>query len=862
MTGPVEFQDRKVTPAAVADTPALTAGNFPNRQPSYHYRFNLTSGDRGEIQKYWQDILPEIEYLGADQKELVRQSLEVDIFRTTDKSGEPYIIHPVEVCKLLAGLQMDTATLQAGLLHDTVEDTELTFAQIEELFGTTVKRIVEGETKVSKLPKLSLQGVDEQAENLRQMFLAMTEDYRIILVKLADRLHNMRTIQYMPIHKQHKIARETLDIFAPLAHRLGIWNFKTELEEHSFRALYKSEERDLRAKIQSRDVQYDESLHYCKEAMIEQFEDDPFFRLQNVTVTIQGRQKELYSLWVKLKDPKYRGQLDNIKDTVALRVIIHYERQEGEKEEMYQNRGMYLCYHVLALVQNLRGCVPALGQNQNPVKDYIAVPKPNGYRSLHTCIRHKGQVVEVQIRTEEMHQQAEYGMAAHWLYKTGDVKEKSSESTRQWMDLIKDWNKEIKSSREFIDTIRREILGKRVLVFDQDGKILNLVRGATVVDAAFHIHSEIGLQMAGATINGNKVDLSYELRNGDVVIINTEPHCRPTPEWLRYAKHRSTRNKLRQYFRNQRRGLLIQKGQEILDDFMRQYKDIIQERKGNVPDWFELSRLVKNRAKKFEGIDDLCFHLALATSEIDIRKSMSKVLNIPWDEFTPFEHSPKDYWHGQEKGSEPPVLEPSDFSKYTGSQANKEKSISSSFLHELEEISAWKKNEALKSAPYSTKLPEELLVFDEKRKMRSLCSYCKPVWGDEILGTRDEKGETTLHMSTCPIVVSDTEAASEHGDESAPDMEIVPVKWTDADRNRIYTVDLEVKARDRRFLLSDASIVVSAKAFITDTWSKTIGIVAILRYSVELSDLDHLNELIESVLSIDGVISCQRLMGR
>ncbi|KAG5187971.1 hypothetical protein JKP88DRAFT_197923, partial [Tribonema minus] len=566
----------------------------------------LTPEDDANIAGYWDSLKPELEHLSPSKRKKVLLGLKVAYIAHLGqkrKSGEPFIIHPVAVGGLLAGLKMDCDTVVAGLLHDTVEDTNLTFAQVESFFGRTVRTIVEGETKVSKLPKIALSTyADEQAENLRQMFIAMTEDYRIIIVKLADRLHNMRTLRYMSPEKQRKISRETLDIFAPLAHRLGIWQVKSELEDTAFMYLYPREYRSLKKRLRRRHSRYQRALEQSKAALVQKISEDRMLVDQAVNITVTGRMKELYSLWMKM-ETKYERKLDRIQDVVALRVVLDLQKRPEETVDEWKTRGVWLCYHVLGLVQHLPGCQPVPSQ----VKDYISFPKPNGYQSLHTTIMREGQVVEVQIRTGWMHAVAEFGMASHWLYK-----EQGAPAYRiPWLSAITEWQHEIKSSREFVEVIRRELLGQRVFVFLRDGKILNLSRGAAVIDAAFQIHTEVGLNMIGAFINGQPMPLDYELRNGDVVSIQTSPpgpgeDPRPQPEWLRFAKSRSTRAKLRAHFRTRQRGSLIDAGYLILDDFLRQYRPLLEEVLGGVPDKARLTQMVKTRAPAGTTLDDFC----------------------------------------------------------------------------------------------------------------------------------------------------------------------------------------------------------------------------------------------------------------
>lgn len=465
---------------------------------------DMNEYDRQQVDRYWDRLLPKVSYLGTMQVAKIYDALRV-AYRAhrgqMRKSGDPFIIHPVEVALLLSGLKMDAETVMAGLLHDTVEDTDLTFAEVEAMFGHVVRSIVEGETKVSKLPKLAFNDyADEQAENLRQMFVAMTDDYRIIIVKLADRLHNMRTLRHMKPEKQIKISRETLDIFAPLAHRMGIWQFKSELEDTAFMYLYPQEYKRLNKRLRQHQTKFRHTLEKSQEILERTLNADRVIREDSAGVQVYGRTKEVYSLWHKM-ETKGEHNLDHIVDVVALRVIITPKDDSTEGNEA--DRGVWLCYHVLGLVQHLPGFQPM----PTKVKDYISFPKPNGYQSLHTALMLNGQGIEVQIRTSAMHQVAEHGMASHWAYTDGKRRKMDSFYNTPWLSSIKEWQHDSINSRDFVDSVRRELLGKRVFVFLRNGKILNLARGATAIDAAFQIHTEVGLTMQGVEINGKPVSM-------------------------------------------------------------------------------------------------------------------------------------------------------------------------------------------------------------------------------------------------------------------------------------------------------------------------------------------------------------------
>ncbi len=504
-------------------------------------------------QSLWESLAPSLEYLEAPKRQCIREALEF-AYRAHEgqkrRSGEPYITHPVEVARILAELRMDVETIQAGLLHDTVEDTDVTFEEIERVFGPAVRRIVEGETKVSKLPKLAERLEDEQAENLRQMFIAMTEDVRIVIVKLADRLHNMRTLRYMPPEKQKRISKETLEIFAPLAHRLGIGQIKNELEDLAFKYLYPAEYTALTRRLQQHWTIRQEVIEKARARLEKAIRSDVILSSSIQDFAITGRTKHAYSIWRKMQREK--KNLEQIYDLLALRVIL------TPKDEA--RLGKQVCYHTLGLVHQLWQPIPGR------IKDYLAMPKPNGYQSLHTTvITDEGTPLEVQIRTEAMHRLAEYGIAAHWLYKEGITDPREVKRRVVWLQAIQEWQSEFSSSRDFVETITRELLGGRVFVFTPKGQVINLPKGATPIDFAYHIHTEVGHHMTGAKVNGRIVPFSYELQNADMVQIITSPAGKPSKDWLSYAKTRSARQKIRHYFRQLEQQEELEKGRRKLE---------------------------------------------------------------------------------------------------------------------------------------------------------------------------------------------------------------------------------------------------------------------------------------------------------
>ncbi|MCA9837603.1 MAG: bifunctional (p)ppGpp synthetase/guanosine-3',5'-bis(diphosphate) 3'-pyrophosphohydrolase [Trueperaceae bacterium] len=469
------------------------------------------------------------------------------------RSGEPFVNHVVAVAEILADMHLDADALMAGLLHDTVEDTEVSFEEIEEKFGVRVRQIVEGETKISKLTVRVYE--DEQSENLRQMLLAMVNDVRIILVKLADRLHNMRTLEFMPEAKQQKIARETLEIFAPLAHRLGISHIQNELEDLSFSYLeperYTALQRQVRLRHAERQAYVNGAIELLEKRL----------KQEGLKFEVYGRSKHLYSIHRKMvRDNK---NIDQIFDLMAIRTIIDTPEQNGEISDEQEKA---VCYRALGIVHSLWTPIPGR------FKDYVAVPKPNGYQSLHTTvIGLQGQPIEVQIRTRRMHEVAEYGVAAHWAYKQGLVDTREIEKRLEWMKQLLDVNESVDSAGAFVETVKSDLLSERVLVFTPAGDVLNLPRGSTPIDFAYQVHTQVGHRCIGARVNGNIVPLNYALQTGDRVEIltNRSTQYGPSNDWLNLAVTRSAKQKIRHYFRQQERQEQLENGKRMLERALR-----------------------------------------------------------------------------------------------------------------------------------------------------------------------------------------------------------------------------------------------------------------------------------------------------
>ncbi|KAJ4968081.1 hypothetical protein NE237_014782 [Protea cynaroides] len=552
----------------------------------------------------WEDLKPTISYLPPKELKLIQDALEL-AFEAHDgqkrRSGEPFIIHPVEVARILGELELDWESIAAGLLHDTVEDTNVvTFERIEEEFGATVRHIVEGETKVSKLGKLQCKNVnssaqDVKADDLRQMFLAMTEEVRVIIVKLADRLHNMRTLSYMPPHKQSSIALETLQVFAPLAKLLGMYQIKSELENLSFMYTNAQDYAKVKRRIADLNKEHEKELIEAKKILMKKIEDDQFLDLMTVETNVRSVCKEPYSIYKMVL--KSKGSINEINQIAQLRIIIKPKPCVGVGPLCSAQQ---ICYHVLGLVHGIWTPLP------RAMKDYIANPKPNGYQSLHTTVipfLYESMFrLEVQIRTEEMDLIAQRGIATHYsgsVFGTGLVGRavlngKTSRGNTVclnnanialrigWLNAIREWQEEFvgnMTSREFVDTITRDLLGSRVFVFTPKGEIKNLPKGATVIDYAYMIHTEIGNKMVAAKVNGNLVSPMHALANAEIVeIITYDALSRKSAVqrhqlWLQHAKTRSARHKIMKFLKEQAALSVAETKADTVNNFVADMED-------------------------------------------------------------------------------------------------------------------------------------------------------------------------------------------------------------------------------------------------------------------------------------------------
>jgi len=512
-------------------------------------------------------------------------------------SGSPYLSHPIEVAYILTQLKQDPYAIAAGLLHDTIEDTYSTKEQILDQFGPEVELLVDGVTKISKMSFSTSE--EQQAENFRKMILAMAKDIRVILIKLADRLHNMRTISFMSPTKQKEIAQETLDIYAPLANRLGIGWLKCELEDYSFQCLHPDIFQKLKAMVEKGKENRDKLIEKIKEIIMEEL------RKASIPGTVQGRTKHLYSIYRKME--RQGIDFNKVYDLVGLRIIT----------DCIKN-----CYAVLGIIHSLWRPIPGR------FKDYIALPKANMYQSLHTTvIGPQGDQVEFQIRTEDMHKIAEEGIAAHWLYKEGGLGKEEYKEKFVWLRHLLEWQQELKDPKEFMDTLKIDLFPEEVYVFTPKGEVKSFPYGATPVDFAYSIHTDIGNQCVGAKVNHRIVPLNYKLKNGDIVEILTNPHHTPSRDWLKFVKTSRARNKIRAWLKAEQKERSKELGREILEKQVLKY--------GREPSSLLKTKELSEIARRFNypSADELL--IALGFGKITARQIISEL--IPPEEIERYE---------------------------------------------------------------------------------------------------------------------------------------------------------------------------------------------------------------------------------
>ena len=503
-------------------------------------------------------------------------------------SGEPYLNHPLEVAGILTQLKLDVASVATGFLHDTVEDTLTTRKEIQDNFGDEIAQMVDGLTKISQI---SLRSSEEhQAENFRKMILAMVKDIRVILIKIADRLHNMRTLKYHTSEKQLEIAQETLDIYAPLAHRLGIDWIKTELENLAFQHIHPELYEEIRRKITKKEKERERYIDEVKRILMKKLYEN------RIDGEVTGRLKQTYSIYLKMKDQNI--DFDQVYDITAFRVVVNSMKE---------------CYDVLGIIHSLWKPIPG------KFKDYIGLPKENMYQSLHTAaIGLYGERIEIQIRTHEMHRIAEEGIAAHWKYKEGKILEEGDDKRFTWLRQLLEWQRDLKDDREFIESVKVDLFPHEVYIFTPKGEVKQFPIGSTPVDFAYSIHSDIGNHCVGAKVNGKIVPLKYEFRSGDTAEIMTSPNQKPSKDWLKFVKTSRAKTKIRQCFTTEEREKSITLGKEILDKELRKYG--LQQAK-----LIKSGDLAKVASEfSFQGVDDLI--AAVGYGKLTVNQIIGKIL--------------------------------------------------------------------------------------------------------------------------------------------------------------------------------------------------------------------------------------------
>jgi len=577
------------------------------------------------------------------------------------QSGEPYLTHPLEVAHLLADMRLDVTALCAALLHDVVEDTKIPIEQIRERFGEEVSRLVAGVTKISRLDLRAPE--TRQAENVRKVLLAMVDDVRVVLVKLADRLHNMRTLEFLAPEKQQRIARETLDIYAPIAHRLGMGLIRHELEDRAFRFLEAEAAADLEKRVALKSKAHEKFL-----AEVQQMIRDAMLE-NSIPAEVQGRVKGLFSLHTKMESQ--HRPLDQIYDLLAVRVVTDTVRN---------------CYAALGVIHQLWRPVPGR------FKDYIAMPRPNLYQSVHTTVIHAGQSFEVQIRTQEMHRIAEQGVAAHWKYKDGKSLPGGDDQRIVWMRQLIEWVQEMQEPAEFLSTLRVDLYPEEVYTFTPKGKVIPLPRGATPVDFAYAVHTEVGNQCVGARVNGQMVSLKHTLSNGDVVEVVTQKGHTPSRDWLSFVRSSRARSKIRHWINEHEREQATELGRRLLEKEARNFsvpmKALGEEAVNKIVSDYGCSRA-----------EDL--YAALGYGKFSARQVLQKLAGAPLGEPAPAEAQPK-------------------------------------------LVSAVKKALGLSEPAILVRGHDELLVY------RAKC--CNPIPGDEIVGYVTRGRGVAVHNRSCPNV--------------------------------------------------------------------------------------------------------------
>src|SRR5215468_3336469 len=703
----------------------------------------------------------------TDGLELIKKAYDYSLKVHTGQtraSGEPYLVHPLEVALVLAEMKMDTVAVAAGLLHDSVEDTSVTINDIRKEFGEQVAHIVEGVTKISKIDFATRE--EQQAENLRKMMLAMVDDIRVVLIKLADRLHNMRTLEHLPVDRQQKIAEETLEIYAPIAHRLGMGKIRGEVEDLGFRFLDPVGYEQVGKAVEARRKQGEAFLAKTHGIITDKLKE------AGIQARVESRIKRLYSIHKKLQ--RQRISVEQVYDLYAMRVIT---------------RSLQDCYAVLGIIHNLWRPVPGR------IKDFIAMPRPNFYQSLHTSvITEDGTPFEVQIRTEEMHKMAEEGIAAHWKYKDGAVSAQD-EQRLAWLRQVVEWQRDVSDPNEFLSTLKVDLYPEEVYTFTPKGKVVVLPRDSTPIDFAYSVHTEVGHTCIGAKVNGRMVPLRYKLHSGDIVEILTQPGHKPSRDWLAIVKSSRSRNKIKHWLNIHQRERAIEIGRKLIEKEARKYRIALKELKDE-----ELHRIASDYG--LGRPDDLM--AGIGYGKYSARQVLAKLAPA---------------------GAEPVP------------DADEPKEKDAGITSVVRRVFGGDNN------ALTVKGSGDLLVY------RARC--CNPIRGEAIVGYVTRGKGVAVHAISCPNVVNlmyEPERRIDVAwarDDSTPSS--YPVKLTVFCDDRYGMLKLIT------------GVIGDAKSNIRNIEARTANSQAVVDIVLDINDLKHLETIVTGLRKIPGVRDVQRL---
>jgi GTP pyrophosphokinase len=685
------------------------------------------------------------------------------------KSGEPFFIHPVAVSIIVAELEVDSDTIVSCLLHDTIEDTDASFEDIEREFGLSVAQLVDGVTKLTKMHYETKKEI--QVENLRKMFLAMAKDIRVILIKLVDRLHNMRTLKYQSEDKKHEKAFETLEIYVPIAHRLGIFKIKSELEDLCLLYLepevYYDLSKMINKKLSDRKEYIDKVISQISGSL-----DD-----MEVEYDIYGRPKNFYSIYKKIRFQK--KEFSEIYDITAIRILVDTVKD---------------CYAALGTVHTLWKPMPGR------FKDYIAMPKPNMYRSLHTTVMgNEGEPFEVQIRTHEMHKVSEYGIAAHFNYKESKNNMSEIDEKLTWLRQMMEWQGDIDNPEEFMDSLKIDILNHQVYVFTPQSKVVELPEGSTPVDFAYKIHTEVGNKCIGAKVNGRIVPLNFKLSTGEIVEIMTQKNSNgPSRDWLTFVKSTQAKNKIKHWFKKERRDENIEKGREMIEREIRKAGFKVSELMQ--PKWLDplMARL------SVFSINDL--YATLGYGGLQMNQVLPKL---------------KEAYKKEHKEEQPEISEVEYKKEDTKEQErNRKRAGSSVVVRGLDDV------------------------------LTRFAKCCTPVPGDDIIGYITRGRGVTVHRADCKNFENTEEMKSR----------FIEVAWR-VDEQATFTTEIQVIAPDRKGLLSEVtSLITAINLVVTGVSAKLLKSgVAVINLSIEISDIKKLNNLMNKLKTLEDIIEVKRV---